>query len=57
MFGFADDLQSLLDDSIAVQSFFKQIVKAAIMKTWNVEEISSILLIPTALRAVHTNPL
>ena len=48
MFGLADDLQSLPDDSVAVQSF-KRTVKAAIMKRWNVEEISSILLISTAL--------
>ena len=34
--------------TIAVQSF-KQTVKAAILKRWNVEEISSILLISTAL--------
>lgn len=48
VFGLADDLQPLPDDSIAVQSF-KRTVKAAIMKRWNVEEISSILLISTAL--------
>ena len=48
VFGLADDLQPLPDDSIAVQSF-KRTVKAAIMKRWNVEENSSILLISTAL--------
>lgn len=47
-FGLADDLEPLPDDSIAIQSF-KRTVKAAIMKRWNVEEISPILLISTAL--------
>ena len=48
VFGLADDLQPLPDDSITIQSF-KQAFKAAIMKTWNVEKILSILLISTAL--------
>ena len=48
VFGLADDLQALPDDSIAVQSF-KQTVKATILKRRDVEEISSILLISTAL--------
>ena len=43
VFGLADDLQALPDDSIAVQSF-KRTVKVAILKEWDVEEISSILL-------------
>ena len=48
VFGLADDLQPLPEDSIAVQSF-KRTVKTSIMKRWDVEEISSILLISTAL--------
>ena len=48
VFGLADDLQPSPEDSVVVQSF-KRAVKTSIVKRWNVEEVSSILFISTAL--------